>query len=242
VIELGVPFSDPLADGPVIQRAGQRALAADASVARVFETVARLRDETDVPVSLFTYYNPVLAFGLDAFARAAAKAGVDGLQVVDLPPEEAAPLRSEAEPAGLDLVHFVAPTTTPRRLRLIARASRGFIYLVSLTGVTGVRAALPADLAQQVRRLRLVTTLPICVGFGIGTPAQAAAAGRLADGVVVGSAIVRLVEQHAGSPSLVPAVGDFIAALKEPLRAGSGRASSAGSAGAIDGGRFGSGA
>ncbi|HXH81866.1 MAG TPA: tryptophan synthase subunit alpha [Candidatus Tectomicrobia bacterium] len=220
VIELGVPFSDPLADGPVIQRAGQRALAAGATLARVLETTAMLRPEVTAPIVFFTYYNPLLAFGLKAFARAAADAGGDGVMVVDLPPEEAGPLAAEAAAVGLDLVHLVAPTSPPARVRMIARRSRGFVYLVSLTGVTGERAEIPPDLAGQVRTLRAVTTKPICVGFGIGTPAQVEAVARLADGVVVGSAIVRQVERHAGSAELVPRVGDFIAALKAPLRKG----------------------
>ena len=218
VIELGVPFSDPLADGPVIQRAGTRALAAGATVPRVLETVAALRAEIEVPFVLMIYYNPVLAFGLKAFARTAADAGVDGAIVVDMPPEESEPLATEAAAAGLDLVYMVAPTSTPPRLRLIAKKSRGFIYVVSLTGVTGERQELPADLATQIDTLRDVTTMPVCVGFGISTPAQVAAVGRIADGVIVGSAIVRLVEARAGSPSLVDDVGTFIAELKAPLR------------------------
>jgi tryptophan synthase alpha chain len=218
VIELGVPFSDPLADGPVIQRAAQRALAAGASLKRVLDTVRELRGDVRVPLVLFTYYNPVLAFGLRPFVETATRVGVDGIMVVDLPPEEARPLDAEAEPAGLDLVHLVAPTSTPERLRLIARRSRGFIYLVSLTGVTGERDALPKELAAQIRALRLLTTKPVCVGFGIGRPEQVAAVGQLADGVIVGSAIVRLIEQRAGSTSLVSDVGELIAALKAPLR------------------------
>jgi tryptophan synthase alpha chain len=218
VIELGVPFSDPLADGPVVQRAGTRALAAGATVPRVLETVAALRAETDVPLVLMTYYNPVLAFGLKAFSRTAVDAGVDGAIVVDMPPEESEPLASEAVAAGLDLVYMAAPTSTPARVRLIAKASRGFIYVVSLTGVTGERKELPAELASQIDVLRGVTAMPLCVGFGISTPAQAAAVGRIADGAVVGSAIVRLVEARAGSPTLVDDVGKFIAELKAPLR------------------------
>jgi tryptophan synthase alpha chain len=218
VVELGIPFSDPLADGPVVQRAGARALAGGATVARILETVATIRAHTRLPIVLMTYYNPVLAFGLKAFARTAADAGADGLIVVDLPPEEATPLRVETAATGLDIIHFVAPTSTPERMRLVARASQGFIYLVSLTGVTGAREDLPPDLAAQVRALRLVTTIPICVGFGISRPEQAAAVGRLADGVIVGSAIVRLVEERAGKPSLVDDVGRFIEALKAPLR------------------------
>ena len=218
VVELGVPFSDPLADGPVIQRAGTRALAAGTTVPRVLETVAALRAETDVPLVLLTYYNPVLAFGLKAFARTAVDAGVDGVIVADLPPEESEPLATEASAVGLDLVYMLAPTSTPPRVRLIAKNSRGFIYVVSLTGVTGERQELPAALASQIEVLRGVTTMPVCVGFGISTPAQVAAVGRLADGAAVGSAIVRLVEARTGSPSLVEDVGKFIAELKAPLR------------------------
>jgi tryptophan synthase alpha chain len=218
VIELGVPFSDPLADGPVIQRADVRALAAGTSLLRVLESVASLRTRVRVPLVLMTYYNPMLAFGLKAFARTAVDAGADGIIVPDLPHEEAEPLRAEAEPAGLDIVHMVAPTSTPARVKAIARRSRGFIYLVSLTGVTGERPTMPPDLEAQIRTLRLVTTKPVCVGFGVSTPEHVAVVGQLADGVVVGSAIVRTIEQHAGTAALVDRVGDFIASLKEPLR------------------------
>jgi tryptophan synthase alpha chain len=144
--------------------------------------------------------------------------GADGVIVADLPPEEAGPLRAEADPAGLDVIHLVAPTSTPARMRSIARASGSFIYMVSLTGVTGARRELPATLAGHLRALRGITTKPICVGFGISTPEQAALVGRLADGIIVGSAIVGLVERHAGSPALLSEIGDFIAALKAPLR------------------------
>jgi tryptophan synthase alpha chain len=218
VIELGVPFSDPIADGPVIQRAGQRALAAGASLRRVLELMRTLRGEVSAPIVFLTYYNPLLAFGVPAFAETAGKVGVDGVIVVDVPPEESDELRRETHAAGVDLIHLVAPTSTPDRVRLIARRTRGFVYLVSLTGVTGERAHLPEDLEAQVRALRLVTTKPVCVGFGISRPEHAAAVGRIADGVIVGSAIVRMVEERAGSPSLVADVGDFIASLKAPLR------------------------
>jgi tryptophan synthase alpha chain len=222
VIELGIPFSDPLADGPVIQRATQRALAAGATLPRVLELVREMRSEVSAPLVFLTYYNPILAFGLKAFCRTSVEVGIDGVIVADLPPEESGPLRAEAMAAGLDLVHLVAPTSTPERMRKIARASEGFVYMVSLTGVTGERTALATkELAQQLRALRAITTKPVCVGFGIGTPEQAALVGRLADGVVVGSAIVRLVERHATSAELLDRVGDFIAGLKAPLRAGS---------------------
>lgn len=220
VIELGIPFSDPLADGPVIQRATQRALAAGVTLPRVLELVREMRGEVSAPLVFLAYYNPILAFGLKAFCRTSVEAGIDGVIVADLPPEDAGPLRSEAAAAGLDVIHLVAPTSTPERMRMIARASEGFVYMVSLTGVTGERAALAPDLTRQLRALRAVTTKPVCVGFGIGTPEQAALAGGAADGVIVGSAIVRLVEQHGGSPELLARVGDFIAGLKAPLRAG----------------------
>ena len=235
VIELGVPFSDPLADGPVIQRAGIRALAGGTSLPRILEMVATLRAEVRVPIALMTYYNPVLAFGLKSFARTAADAGADGVLVPDLPWEESEPLRAEAEPAGLDVIQFVAPTSMPARVKTIARLARGFIYLVSLTGVTGERRELPKDLDAQIRTLRLLTTKPVCVGFGVSTPDQVAAVAAAADGVAVGSAIVRKIEEYTATPTLIEKVGDFIATLKDPLRAGP----SAGSAGAKSGGRSG---
>jgi tryptophan synthase alpha chain len=218
VIELGVPFSDPLADGPVIQRAGTRALQAGASLPRVLEMVSTLRAQVSVPLVLMTYYNPVLAFGLKSFARTAVDAGADGVIVPDLPYEESEPLCTEAEPAGLDVIQMLAPTSTPARVKTIARLSRGFIYVVSLTGVTGERRELPKDLDAQIRTVRLVTTKPICVGFGVSRPEQAAAVGKLADGVAVGSAIVRAIEQYTGTAALIEQVGDLIASLKEPLR------------------------
>jgi len=181
--------------------------------------VAALRAEVDVPLVLMTYYNPILAFGIDAFCRAAADVGADGVIVADLPPEEAASLRAATGAARLDLIHFVAPTSTPARMRKIARATGAFIYVVSLTGVTGTRSELPVDLLRYLRTLRGITTRPIAVGFGISTPEHARLVGRVADGIIVGSAIVSLVERHAASSSLVSDVGDFIASLKAPLRA-----------------------
>jgi len=219
-VELGLPFSDPLADGPVVQRAGLRALASGTTLPRVLELVATLRSQLTMPIALMTYYNPVFVFGLKGFARAAVDAGVDGLIVPDLPYDESGPLRAEAEPAGLDLIQMVAPTSTAARLKAIARVSRGFIYVVSLTGTTGERRELPPDLAAQMRTLRLVTTKPLCVGFGVSTPEQVASVGKLADGVLVGSAIVSLVERHTGEAGLVEEVAKFISSLKAPLRVG----------------------
>ena len=217
-VELGVPFSDPLADGPVVQRAGLRALASGTTLPRVLELVATLRSQLTMPIALMTYYNPVFVFGLKGFARAAVDAGVDGLIVPDLPYDESGPLRAEAEPAGLDLIQFVAPTSTAARVKAIARVSRGFIYVVSLTGTTGERRELPPDLGAQMRTLRLVTTKPLCVGFGVSTPEHAAAVGKLADGVIVGSAVVRLIERYAGTPELLDQFGALIESLKAPLR------------------------
>jgi tryptophan synthase alpha chain len=220
VVEVGVPFSDPLADGPVIQRAAHRALARGTTLPAVLDAVAALRRQVEAPLVLLSYYNPLLAYGLHRFAAHAARAGADGVIVADLPPEEAGPLGAALAPVGLDVIHLVAPTSPPARMRLIARRSQGFIYLVSLTGVTGERPELPRELAAQIRALRLVTTKPICVGFGIGRPEQVAAVGALADGVIVGSALVRLVEERAGSASLTEELGAFVAALKAPLRPG----------------------
>ena len=218
VIELGVPFSDPIGDGPVNQRSAERALRAGTSLVRVLETVARVRDRVRAPLVFMSYYNPIYAFGPKAFARTAVEAGVDGVLVVDLPPEEATDLAAEGESVGLDVIHMVAPTSTAPRVRLIARKSQGFIYLVSRTGVTGERADVPPELGGQLRTLRMLTTKPICVGFGIAKPEQVATVGALADGVVVGSAIVRMIEDKAGSAALVDDVGSFIAELKAPLR------------------------
>jgi tryptophan synthase alpha chain len=218
LVELGVPFSDPIADGPVIQRGSAHGLAAGATLPRVLEMVAGLRGTVRIPLLLMGYYNPIFSFGLKAFARAAVEVGVHGVIVPDLPPEEADELAAAADLAGLDLVHLVAPTSTAGRVRLIARRSRGFVYLVSLTGVTGERPGLPADLAAQIRAVRRVTTKPVCVGFGIGRPEQVRAVGALADGVIVGSAIMRLIEERATRSSLVDDVAEFIAALKAPLR------------------------
>jgi tryptophan synthase alpha chain len=214
VIELGLPFSDPLADGPTIQRAGARALAGGVSLGKLLPMVATLRGHVTTPLVLMTYLNPLYRYGLEAAARDLAQAGFAGLIVPDLPLEESGPVARATRAAGLDLVHLAAPTSGPERLRRIARESRGFVYLVALTGITGERAELPPDLVALVRDLRAVTTKPICVGFGISTPAHVAEVVRYADGAIVGSAIVRLVEHLAGDPALVRKVGDFIASLK----------------------------
>ncbi len=214
-----MPFSDPIADGPVNQRAAARALAAGTTLSRVLELVARQRDRLGVPVVLFTYFNPILARGVDEFAEQAAASGVDGVLCVDLPPEEAA---GELLPAlrgpGLDPVFLLAPTSTREREKAVAAASSGFVYYVSRTGVTGTRDELPPELLREAKRLRRRLKLPLAVGFGISTPEQVEAVGKVADGVVVGSALVQLVEAKAGDGDLVEAVEREAMRLSAPLR------------------------
>ncbi len=217
LIEVGIPFSDPLADGPILQTASARALSRGATPARVLAAVASVHRRLRVPIVCLSYWNPLVQFGghdgrgsLQAFVRAAQESGVAGVIVPDLPVEESAPLQQAVEGTGFDTVLLAAPTSPPERLRLIARASQGFIYYVSVTGTTGVRRALPLGLAHGVRQLRLLTTKPICVGFGISTPAQAAAVARIADGVIVGSALVRTIGRARGRAAALIDAGTFL--------------------------------
>jgi tryptophan synthase alpha chain len=194
VLELGVPFSDPLADGPVIQRASDRALRQGTTLARVIETVRALRASSEIPLLLFSYFNPIARYGLERLARDARDAGVDGVLVTDLPPEEADDWLRAARPCGLDTVFLASPTSPADRLKRVAKASRGFVYALSRTGVTGEQSSLSDDARPLVERLRALTDEPIALGFGISTPEQAAEAASVADGVVVGSALVRFLE------------------------------------------------
>jgi tryptophan synthase alpha chain len=196
VLELGVPFSDPLADGPVIQRASQRALERGVTLERVIEAVRGIRRRSQVPLLLFSYFNPLLRFGLERLPAAAREAGVDGALVTDLPPEEAEGWLERARGADLDTVFLAAPTSPDDRLRRVAAASRGFVYAVSRTGVTGERDALSDDARPLVRRLKQLTDEPVALGFGIASPEQCRAAAEVADAVVVGSALVRFLEEH----------------------------------------------
>jgi len=196
VLELGVPFSDPLADGPVIQRASERALARGVTLPLVLETVRRIRERSDLPLLLFSYYNPLLQYGVDRLAREAKAAGVDGTLVTDLPPEEAGEWIAVARAADLDTVFLASPTSPPERLERVAEASRGFVYAISRTGVTGERQALSGDALPLVERLRALTGVPVALGFGLSTPEQVREAAAIADGVVVGSALVRFLEEH----------------------------------------------
>ena len=218
VIELGVPFSDPIADGPVIQRASTRALRSGTTLAGVLRLVARHRDRLGVPIVLFTYFNPIHARGVSSFAEQAAASGVDGVLCVDLPPDEG---RRQFVPTlhrhGLDTVFLLAPTSTRERIRSVAESSTGFVYYVSRAGVTGERDALRKDLLREAKKLRRKLELPLAVGFGISTPEQVEAVGQVADGVVVGSALVHLIEEKAGEADLVRAVEERVRLLSTPL-------------------------
>jgi len=218
LIELGVPFSDPIADGPVNQRAAGRALAAGTKLSAVLDLVARCRDRLGVPVVLFTYFNPVHARGVERFAEQAAASGVDGVLCVDLPPDEAEESFIPALAAhGVDSVFLLAPTSDRGRIARVAAASSGFVYYVSRTGITGERATLPGELVRQVKRLRRRLELPLAVGFGISTPEQVAAVGAVADGVVVGSALVSLVERAGDDPELPRRLEERVRELSAPL-------------------------
>ena len=217
LIELGVPFSDPMADGPANQRASDRGLASGATLPAILALVAELRKHTQIPIILFGYFNPVFRYGCERLCADASRAGVDGLLVVDLPPEEALELAAPARANRLDLIYLLAPTTPLERSRTIASSATGFLYYVSVTGVTGARAALASDLEERVLALKGITDLPIGVGFGISTADQASAVARFADAVVVGSAISQLIELHAASEGLVAAVGEFADTLKRAI-------------------------
>jgi tryptophan synthase alpha chain len=222
LIELGVPFSDPMADGPANQRASARGLGSGGSLPAILAMVAELRKVTQIPLILFGYYNPYMHYGCDRLCRDAAAAGVDGILAVDLPPDESGDLARPARANGLDLIYLLAPTTPIERSRKIARAGSGFLYYVSVTGVTGARAQLSAELADKVSALRSVTDLPIGVGFGISTPEQAARVAAFADAVVVGSAISLLIEAHGKSLDLYRVVGGLVGAMKDAMRAARG--------------------
>lgn len=213
LIELGVPFSDPMADGPVIQRASERALKHNFSLQELLDTAARARKRTSVPIILFSYYNPLLQFGLKRVAQAAKDAGIDGVLVTDLTPEESGEFEAELRVHGLDMIFLIAPTSTDGRLKLVAERASGFIYAVSRAGVTGTRDTVSAEAEKLVSRMRQFSDLPIAVGFGISNAEQVADVHRYADAVVVGSAIVAEMERLAGSPELVEQIGKFSTGL-----------------------------
>jgi tryptophan synthase alpha chain len=215
LIELGVPFSDPMADGPVIQRASERALKHGFGLEEVLETAAGARKQIDTPVILFSYYNPLLQFGLQRLAKAARDAGIDGVLVTDLTPEESGEFHQELRAQELDMIFLIAPTSTDERLRLVADHASGFIYAVSRAGVTGVRASVSEEAERLVNRMRKFSSLPIAVGFGISNARQVADVKRYADAVVVGSAIVAEMERLNGAADLAEQLGQFADGLQD---------------------------
>ena len=218
LLELGIPFSDPLADGPIIQAASNRALRMGVHLKEVLQVAGALRRETEIPLILMGYYNPILQYGLERTVQEAAALGVDGFIIPDLPPEEAGPWRLAAAKAGVAAIFLAAPTSGDERIHRIGRLTRGFLYYVSVTGITGARRELPPELIAALREVRSLVKCPLAVGFGISSPEQVARLATYVDGVVVGSAIVQRVARLKGQ-KLIKEVGEFIAALKEPLRA-----------------------
>lgn len=214
LIELGVPFSDPLADGPTIQKAALRALDHGASLKKIIDMVEKVRPQVSVPLVLMSSYNPIFVFGEEGFVKAASRAGVDGLIVPDLPPEEAESLAGHAEREGVDLIFLLAPSSTDERISMVSKLSRGFIYYISLMGITGAREALSETIREHVLRIKQVTDKPVVVGFGISRPEQAGEVAGWADGVVVGSAVVKLIEQGGSPEDLCKSVGEFVDELK----------------------------
>jgi tryptophan synthase alpha chain len=223
IIELGVPFSDPLADGPTIQRASERSLRAGTTLAGVLDLVASIRSESEVPLVLFSYYNPVLQMGLENFAARASAAGADGVLITDLTPEEAGDYRAALRANGMDTIFLAAPTTTDERFLRIAEATTGFLYLISRTGVTGAREAVPEELPALVRRARHATKLPLAIGFGISLPGHVSILGGLADAAVVGSALMEEIERATSPAAAASAVAARIRLLKQAARKGMSR-------------------
>ena len=215
VIELGVPFSDPMADGPVIQRASERALKNTFGLQDILDTTARARKQIDTPIILFSYFNPLLQFGLKQLARAAKDAGIDGVLVTDLTPEEAGDVEAELRANDLDMIFLVAPTSTDERLKLVAEHASGFVYAVSRAGVTGTRESVSVEAEKLVTRMRRFTSLPIAVGFGISNVEQVRDVQRYADAVVVGSAIVAEMERLGAASDLAQKIGEFTRALNQ---------------------------
>ena len=217
LLEIGFPFSDPMADGPTIQAAVERALAAGTTLHGVLAMVARVRQHTNVPIVLMGYFNPVFRYGAAAFARDAAAAGVDGLLLVDLPPEEAGEIHPHLRAAGIDLITLLAPTTPEERAARLAGEGEGFLYYVSMTGVTGSQKVDAQAIATAVARVRRNSPVPVAVGFGVATPEDARAVVAFADAVVVGSALVQVIATHGQSPRLIAEVAAFVRALKQAV-------------------------
>lgn len=217
ILEIGVPFSDPIADGPIIQSSSQHALASGANLKSILDLTGKIKAECSIPVVLMSYYNPLFHWGIRDFAKSARGSGVDGLIIPDLPPEEAGEVLEACEESDLDPIFLLAPTSDERRIRLISKVSRGYIYYVSVTGTTGIRRSLDSDLELGLSRVRRITQMPIAVGFGIFTPAQARRVTRVADGVVIGSALISHIQRNLGRFDWIQGTGEFFSKFRESL-------------------------
>lgn len=218
IMEIGVPFTDPLADGPVILQSALRSLGGGTTLKKILRMVSEIRETSEIPIVLMSSFNPIFVYGEEAFVGNAVKAGVDGVIIPDLPPEEAGELAGYAKKKGLDVIYLIAPTSTGERVKMVARQSRGFIYYISLTGVTGMRSSLADGLREKVSQVKKATALPVLIGFGISGPDQARQAAAISDGVIIGSAIMKIIEQTKDPAERETAVGHFIAEVKQAIK------------------------
>lgn len=218
VVELGIPFSDPLADGPTIQQASQRSLNGKVTIPKILSTIEKIRKKSSIPIALMTYYNPIFYYGLDRFVTSSKAVRVDGLIVPDLPLEESKELRGITERSGIELIPFITPTSTTERINAITKVARGFIYCVSVTGVTGIRENLSLDVAEMIKKIRPYTDIPLAVGFGISNTKQAKEMIKYTDAIIVGSAVVKIIENYQNDLSvLLGQVRSFVKSLKEAI-------------------------
>ena len=220
IIELGVPFSDPIADGPTIQKSSQRGLKSKTTLSGVFGLVKKVRDKIQAPIVFLIYYNLVFHYGLEKFVKDAVCSGVDGVVIPDLPPEESKELCRVAKKNKFSVIHLLAPTSAIGRIKKVSSAATGFIYYVSLTGTTGARKKLPKELGENLRNIKKITNMPVCVGFGISTLSQVKEVQKFADGAIVGSAIIKIIEKNIGKKDLVKKVGNFVRTINHPRGGG----------------------
>jgi len=215
IIELGVPFSDPMADGPTIQKASERSLKKRTNLNSILKLVRSIRKKSDLPIALMSYYNPIFRYGVKEFVKDAKNARVDGVIIPDLPPEEAGELVELSRRSDFSCIFLLSPTSTTKRIKLASKKSTGFIYYVSLTGVTGARKKLPKDIISQVKKIKRISKKPVCVGFGISSEKQIREISKIADGAIVGSAVIKVIEKNIGKSDLVKKVSNFVARLKD---------------------------
>ncbi|NIS60791.1 MAG: tryptophan synthase subunit alpha [Proteobacteria bacterium] len=217
LLEIGVPFSDPTADGPIISAASQRALKNGVTLSNILDMTESLRKVSEIPIVLFGYYNPIFTYGNEEFTKRAKEAGVDGILVVDLPPEESSELRVYTDRSGIDFISLIAPTTSTERIRKISTNATGFLYYISITGVTGTTRPRVVDVKRDAERIRKITALPLVVGFGISTPQQAGKIAPYVDGIVIGSAFVRLIEENRDRPDMIHIASDYVREIKKSI-------------------------